>query len=72
MRNVCIVGYGAIGPIHARALSVIDEANFYAVCDKDIERIKVCKEKYDVISYTDYSAMLEDSNIDTTTCIMKW
>lgn len=65
MRNVCIVGYGAIGPIHAKALSVIDEANFYAVCDTDISHINVCKEKYDVISYTDYSTMLNDADIDT-------
>ena len=41
----------------------IDEVNFYAVCDVDPERIRICKEKYDVVSYTDYSEMLEDSNI---------
>jgi len=65
LRNVCIVGYGAIGPIHEKALDVVDEANFYAVCDIDKNRINTCKEKYNVISYTDYATMLNDPNIDT-------
>lgn len=65
MKNVCIVGYGAIGPIHAAALEVIDEANFYAVCDCDESRILRCLEKYNVVSYNNFSTMLEDSNIDT-------
>jgi len=64
LKNVCIVGYGAIGPVHAKALSEVDKATFYAVCDIDESRIKTCKEKYDVISYVDYATMLEDSNID--------
>lgn len=65
MRNVCIVGYGAIGPIHAAALEVIENANFYAVCDCDESRIAHCREKYDVVPYKDFNVMLEDANIDT-------
>ncbi len=65
MKNVCIVGYGAIGPIHAAALEVIDEANFYAVCDCDENRLLRCLKKYDVVSYNNFSTMLEDKNIDT-------
>ena len=64
MKNVCIVGYGAVGVVHASSLIDIDEANFYAVCDIDENRINLCKEKYDVIVYTDYAKMLEDENID--------
>lgn len=65
MKNVCIVGYGAIGPIHAAALELIDEANFYAVCDCDEARVLKCLEKYNVVSYTNFSTMLEDPSIDT-------
>lgn len=64
MKNVCVVGYGAVGSVHASALMNIEEVNFYAVCDCNEERIKLCKEKYDVVSYIDYVEMLEDENID--------
>ena len=65
LKNVCIVGYGAVGAVHASSLMNIDEANLYAVCDIDEKRIALCKEKYDVVAYTDYSEMLEDENIDS-------
>lgn len=65
MNNVCIVGYGAIGPVHAVALQKTPEANFYAVCDTDITKINKCTEKYDVKAYTDFYEMLEDDNIDS-------
>ncbi len=64
MKNVCIVGYGAIGPIHAAALEKVESARLYAVCDCDESRIKRCTEKYDVVIYTDFNEMLNDSNID--------
>lgn len=63
MSNVCIVGYGAIGPIHAKALETIPEANFYAVCDIDEEKIKKCCEIYNVKAYNDFNEMLKDDNI---------
>ena len=31
MKNVCIVGYGAIGPVHAKALVNVEQARLYAV-----------------------------------------
>ena len=63
MKNVCIVGYGSIGPIHAIALEKTANVKLYAVCDIDKEKIKLCKEKYDVVAYEDYDTMLKDSNI---------
>lgn len=66
MKNVCIVGYGAIGPIHAAALQNIPEANLYAICDVDVTKIDKCKEQYDVTkSYTDFYEMLKDEDIDS-------
>lgn len=63
MKNVCIVGYGSIGPIHALALEKTANVKLYAVCDINKEKIKLCKEKYDVVAYEDYDTMLKDSNI---------
>ena len=36
--NAIIVGYGAIGPVHAHALNEIPEVTLYGICDiiKDI------------------------------------
>ena len=65
MKNVCIVGYGAIGPIHAGALETVENARLYAVCDCDEERILRCTDKYDVVAYTDFNEMLNDDNIDS-------
>ena len=63
MKNVCIVGYGKIGPNHARAFEGIENAKLYAVCDINPERIKKCQETFDVIGYTDFDEMLKDENI---------
>lgn len=63
MKNVCIVGYGAIGPVHARALARIKNARLYAVCDNNPDRIRLCQESYDVKGYTDFDEMLRDEEI---------
>lgn len=65
MKKVCIVGYGAIGPVHARALEDVDQAVLYAVCDINPERRKACQEKYAVAAYDDFDRMLQDTEIDT-------
>ena len=38
MKQVCIVGYGAIGPVHAAALENVANANLYALCDIDPDK----------------------------------
>lgn len=63
MKHVCIVGYGAIGPVHALALEGVENAKLYAVCDIDGERRKLCAEKYSVIEYDNFEEMLKDENI---------
>ena len=64
MKNVCIVGYGAIGPIHAAAIEKTKSARLYAVCDCVPERAEKCRVKYDVVTYTDFDEMLLDKKID--------
>ena len=65
MKNACIVGYGAIGPIHARGITNAKKGNLYAVCDINPQKIKLCQEHYkDVIGFTDFYEMLKDTDID--------
>lgn len=65
MKNACIVGYGAIGPVHADAIDKCPDALLYAVCDINADRAKKCTDKYSgVISYADFNDMLGDNNID--------
>ena len=64
MKNVCIVGYGAIGPVHAKALEMVEQAKLYAVCDIDVGKRALCKEKYDVLEYDDFDDILQDKDID--------
>lgn len=63
MKNVCIVGYGAIGPVHANALENVEQARLYAICDIDAEKRKLCAQKYAVKEYDDFDKMLMDENI---------
>lgn len=65
MKNVCIVGYGAIGPVHASAFDNIETAQLYALCDIDTEKAKICSEKYGVKIYNDFEDMLKDDSIDS-------
>ena len=64
MKNACIVGYGAIGPVHANAIANTEKANLYAVCEINPERAKRCTDKYSCILYTNYDEMLTDEAID--------
>ena len=64
-KRVCIVGYGSIGPIHARALERIEGAVLTAVCDIDADRRAACAARYGVKEYADFDRMLEESGIDT-------
>lgn len=64
MKKVCIVGYGAIGPVHARALEQVESACLFAVCDTSPERRKLCAKQYGVREYGDFDAVLADGEID--------
>ncbi len=64
MKKVCIVGYGNVGPVHAKALESIKNVQLYAVCDSKEERRKACNQIYHTIEYADYEQMLKDTEID--------
>ena len=57
--KACIVGYGAIGPIHANALS--NSGIDYVVCDCNPERLKKAES---LGIFTSFEAVLNDTSID--------
>ena len=66
MKNICVVGYGAIGPLHASGIVNTKNGRLYAVCDINPDRIKRCQETYEnVIGYEDFDTMLLDEQIDS-------
>ena len=65
MKNACIVGFGAIGPVHAQALEHVENARLYAVCDLQKERADLAAEKYSTKAIYDFSKVLTDPEIDT-------
>ncbi len=65
MKNVCIVGFGAIGKTHAEALLSVEKAGLYAVCDIDNEKLTEAQKQYEnIVVYGDFDEMLEDEKID--------
>ena len=64
MKNACVVGYGAIGPVHAEALAACENANLYAVCDIDAARLQTCIDTYGIIGYNDFAQMLKDPKVE--------
>lgn len=65
MKKVCIVGYGAIGPVHAESLSYIDDVTIYGICDINKERADQGALKYGCISFYSLEECLADENIDS-------
>ncbi len=65
MKKVCIVGYGAIGPIHAMALEKTAQGRLYGVCDVDPARRRACAEQYGAVEYEDFDTMLLDKEIQS-------
>jgi len=65
MYNICIVGFGVIGPVHAEALKGLENVNLYAICDTDHDRADKGAEKYGCKAYYDFEDVLKDSEIDS-------
>lgn len=65
MKNACIVGFGAIGPVHAAALSDIANVRIAAVCDIKPARAEAAAEKYGATPFCDFEEMLRSGCADT-------
>lgn len=63
--NVCIVGFGAIGPLHAKSLSSIKEVKLYAICDVDRKRADKGAKEYGAKAMYSFDRVIADKNIDS-------
>ncbi len=64
MKNACVVGYGAIGPIHVSAIKKCEYASLYGICDNNPEKLNLAKKECDCAVFSDFNEMLKDENID--------
>ena len=64
MINICIVGFGAIGPIHAEATKDLEGVNIYGICDIKKDVADSAAEKYSCKAFYDYDECLKDEAID--------
>lgn len=67
--KVGIIGCGKIARTHAKSLSMLDEADFVAVCDMDRDRAQAFADEYDVPhAFSDMDAMLTSGLIEAVMC----
>lgn len=64
MINVCIVGYGAIGPVHAEAIESLSNTKIYGICDIDKTRANDAAKKHNALAFYNYDECIADENID--------
>lgn len=64
-KHVCVVGYGAVGPTHAAALSKIENVILYGICDSERERADKGALQYNCKAFYEFEDCLKDETIDT-------
>lgn len=62
--NVGVIGVGAMGENHVRVYHKMEEANLIAVSDVSERALKKIEKKYGAKSYTEYSDLLENPDIE--------
>ena len=65
MKNACVIGYGAIGPIHAMGIEKAQNVNLFGICDIDKERADIAAQKYNCKTYYDFDDVLNDPEVDS-------
>ena len=59
-----IIGCGKVGDFHAKAFAALENSEFTAVCDNNIERARAFADRYGVKAYDDIEAMIRESALD--------
>ncbi|HHV10380.1 MAG TPA: Gfo/Idh/MocA family oxidoreductase [Clostridiales bacterium] len=62
--KTAIIGCGKVGDFHAKAYAKIENSEFTAVCDNNIERARALAERYGVKAYSDVEEMITKEKID--------
>lgn len=65
MKKVCVIGCGVVAPVHMKAVSALENAELYAVCDIVHERADKYAAEFSAKAYYDYAEVLADSEIDS-------
>jgi len=65
MYNACIVGLGAISPMHINSIEKSKNATLYAVCDNNPEKLKKFLDSDSLVCYDDFDDVINDDNIDS-------
>ena len=59
-----IIGCGKVGDFHAKAFAALENSEFTAVCDNNIERARAFADRYGVKAYDDIEAMIRECALD--------
>ena len=59
-----IIGCGKVGDFHAKAFEALENSEFPAVCDNNIERARAFADRYGVKAYDDIEAMIRECGLD--------
>lgn len=59
-----IIGCGKVGDFHAKAFDALENSEFTAVCDNNIERARAFADRYGVKAYDDIEAMIRECGLD--------
>ena len=62
--NAVVVGYGAIGPVHAYAINECNEATLYGICDIDKARANAGAKEYQCKAFYSFGECLMDEAVD--------
>lgn len=65
MKKVCVIGCGVVAPVHMKAVSKLENAELYAVCDIVHERADKYAAEFFAKAYYDFDEVLADSEIDS-------
>ena len=59
-----IIGCGKVGDFHAKAYAQLENSEFTAVCDANLERAKAFAERYNVHAYSDIAEMIQKEHLN--------
>ena len=62
--KIGIIGCGKVGDFHAKAFEALENSEFTAVCDNNIERARAFADRYGVKAYDDIEAMIRECGLD--------
>ena len=65
--KTAIIGTGKVGHLHANALVNLDNSEFVAVCNLNIESAQIFAEQYNVKAYGNVTEMIQRSGVEAVT-----